>query len=243
MCGNWLERTTLLLGNDRVAQLANKHVLVVGLGGVGAYAAEMIARAGIGQITIVDGDVVSETNINRQLLATHSQLGKPKADIMAARLRDINPNIKLTVLNEFIKDERMVQLLENKYDYVVDAIDTLSPKVFLIYHCLQMGHRIISSMGSGGKTDPSKIAVADISKTYNCKLARSIRKRLHRKGIERGVPVVFSSELTDKSAVLEVDDEENKKSTVGTISYMPALFGIFCASKVISDLAGIEPAT
>ncbi|MBO4603646.1 MAG: tRNA threonylcarbamoyladenosine dehydratase [Salinivirgaceae bacterium] len=239
MGDNWLERTELLLGKETVEQLRHKHVLVVGLGGVGAYAAEMIARAGIGRMTIVDADTVSASNINRQLPALHSHIGKPKAEIMASRLRDINPDIDLTVINEFIKDERMVQLLDNEYDYVVDAIDTISPKVFLILHCLNRNLKIVSSMGAGGKTDPSKIAIADISKSYNCKLAKSIRKRLHRKGINKGVAVVFSSELTDKDAVVEVDDEENKKSTVGTISYMPALFGIFCAAKVIRDLAGI----
>ena len=239
MGDNWLERTELLLGKETVEQLQHKHVLVVGLGGVGAYAAEMIARAGIGRMTIVDADTVSTSNINRQLPALHSHIGKPKAEIMASRLRDINPDIDLTVINEFVKDERMVQLLDNEYDYVVDAIDTISPKVFLILHCLNRNLKIVSSMGAGGKTDPSKIAIADISKSYNCKLAKSIRKRLHRKGINKGVAVVFSSELTDKDAVVEVDDEENKKSTVGTISYMPALFGIFCAAKVIRDLAGI----
>ncbi len=239
MGDNWLERTELLLGSETVEQLRHKHVLVVGLGGVGAYAAEMIARAGVGRMTIVDADTVSVSNINRQLPALHSNLGKPKAEIMAARLRDINPDIGLTVINEFVKDERMEQLLDNDYDYVVDAIDTISPKLFLILHCLNRNLKIVSSMGAGGKTDPSKISIADISKTYNCKLAKSIRKRLHRKGINHGVSVVFSSELTDKDAVLEVDDEENKKSTVGTISYMPAIFGIFCASKVIRDLAGI----
>ena len=237
MDNSWLERTELLLGSEKLELLRQKHVLVVGLGGVGAYAAEMIARAGIGRMTIVDGDTVSNSNINRQLPALHSQVGKPKTEVMAARLRDINPDIDLTVVSEFIRDERMVQLLENKYDYVVDAIDTLSPKVFLIYHSIQRGLPIISSMGSGGKTDPTKLQIADISKTFNCKLARSIRKRLHRKGIDKGLTVVFSTELTDKAAVVEVDDEENKKSTVGTISYMPALFGIYCASKVIRDLA------
>ena len=237
MDNSWLERTELLLGSEKIERLRQKYVLVVGLGGVGAYAAEMIARAGVGRMTIVDGDTVSNSNINRQLPALHSQVGKPKTEVMAARLRDINPDIDLTVVNEFIRDERMVQLLENKYDYVVDAIDTLSPKVFLIYHCIQRGLPIISSMGSGGKTDPTKLQIADISKTFNCKLARSIRKRLHRKGIDKGLTVVFSTELTDKAAVVEVDDEENKKSTVGTISYMPALFGIYCASKVIRDLA------
>ena len=237
MDNNWLERTELLLGKETIARLAHKHVLVVGLGGVGAYAAEMIARAGVGRMTIVDGDTVSISNINRQLPALHSQVGRPKTEVMAERLRDINPKIELTVINEFIKDERMVQLLDNKYDYVVDAIDTLSPKVFLICHSVRLGLKIISSMGSGGKTDPAKLQIADISKTYNCKLARAVRKRLHRKGIDKGVTVVFSTELTDNAAVVEVDDEENKKSTVGTISYMPALFGIYCASKVIADLA------
>lgn len=236
MDNSWLERTSLLLGDEKVKRLNDKHVLVVGLGGVGAYAAEMIARAGIGQMTIVDGDVVNKTNINRQLLALHSQIGRPKAEIMAERIRDINPNIKLTVFNEFLKDERMRELLENKYDYVVDAIDTISPKVFLICHCVEIGHKIISCMGAGGRVDPTKLQIADISKTYNCKLAKTIRKRLHRKGIDKGVNVVFSTELVEKSSVMEVDDEENKKSTVGTISYIPALFGIYCASKVIRDL-------
>ncbi len=236
MGDNWLERTELLFGSEKLERLRGKHVLVVGLGGVGAYAAEMIARTGVGRMTIVDGDKVSVSNINRQLPALHSNIGKPKAEIMAARLRDINPDIDLTVINDFVKDERMEQLLDNEYDYVVDAIDTISPKLFLILHCLNRKLKIVSSMGAGGKTDPSKIAIADISKTYNCKLAKAIRKRLHRKGVDRGVPVVFSSELTDKAAVLEVDDEENKKSTVGTISYMPAMFGIYCASKVINDL-------
>lgn len=237
MDNSWLERTSLLLGDEKVKRLNDKHVLVVGLGGVGAYAAEMIARAGIGHMTIVDGDTISNSNINRQLPALHSQIGKPKAEVMAQRLRDINPDIDLTVIDEFIKDERMRQLLDNKYDYVVDAIDTISPKVFLICHCVEIGHKIISCMGAGGRVDPTKLQIADISKTYNCKLAKTIRKRLHRKGIDKGVNVVFSSELVDKSSVIEVNDEENKKSTVGTISYMPALFGIYCASKVIRDLA------
>ena len=228
-----------MIGTEGLQKLQGARVILFGVGGVGSWCAEALVRSGVGHLTLVDSDCVEPSNLNRQLLATCSQLGKPKAEVMAARLRDINPDIDLTVINDFVKDERMEQLFDNEYDYVVDAIDTISPKVFLILHCLNRNLKIVSSMGAGGKTDPSKIAIADISKTYNCKLAKSIRKRLHRKGIDRGVPVVFSTELTDKAAVLEVDDEENKKSTVGTISYMPAMFGIFCASKVLRDLAGI----
>ncbi len=236
---NWLQRTELLLGKEAIEKLKSKHVLVVGLGGVGAYAAEMIARAGIGRMTIVDGDVINVTNINRQLPALNSKVGRPKTEIMAERLRDINPDIQLEVINAFVRDEFMVELLNKPYDYVVDAIDTLSPKVFLIYHSLQKGHKIVSSMGAGGKMDPAQLHIADISKSYNCKLAKAIRKRLHRMGIKSGFPVVFSTEEANPDAIVEVEDELNKKSMVGTISYMPALFGIFCASKVIRDLAEV----
>lgn len=237
---NWLQRTELLLGKEAIEKLKSKHVLVVGLGGVGAYAAEMIARAGVGRMTIVDGDVINVTNINRQLPALNSQVGRPKAEIMAERIRDINPHIQLEVINAFVRDEFMVELLNKPYDYVVDAIDTLSPKVFLIYHSIQKGHKIVSSMGAGGKIDPTQLHISDISKSYNCKLAKAIRKRLHRMGIKSGFPVVFSTEEANPDAIVEVEDEMNKKSMVGTISYMPALFGIFCASKVIRDLVEVK---
>lgn len=232
----WLERTDLLLGEEKLQKLKNAHVLVVGLGGVGAYAAEQICRAGVGQMTIVDGDNINPSNKNRQLPALTSTIGKSKASVMGQRLLDINPELKLTIIDEFIRDDRMKEILSEKYDYVVDAIDTLSPKVFLIYLSLQNNLRIVSSMGAGGRFNPELVKVADISKSFNCNLARKIRKKLHKLGIRKGIKVVFSSELISDEAVMLIDNEENKKSTVGTISYMPPIFGCYCASVVIQGL-------
>ena len=232
----WLDRTELLLGKEKIKILEQSHVLVVGLGGVGAYAAEQLCRAGIGKLTIVDGDVVEESNRNRQLPALISNTGMPKAEILAERFQDINPELELTVINDYIANEKTVELLKKyKYDYVVDAIDTVSPKVFLIYHSTQLGIPVVSSMGAGGKVDPQKVQISDISKSYNCNLARTIRKRLSKLGIKKGIKVVFSSELISKAAV-RPEDGKNKKSTVGTISYMPPVFGCFVSSVVIRDL-------
>jgi tRNA threonylcarbamoyladenosine dehydratase len=231
---DWLNRTQLLVGDKNIEKLKNSHILVVGLGGVGAYAAEMLCRAGIGKMTIVDGDNVEITNLNRQLPGLISNLGKGKAQVMADRLRDINPDIELIVIDEYIHDNRINEILENKYDYVVDAIDTLSPKVYLIYHSLQNGLRIVSSMGSGGKTDPEMIRSCDISKSYNCNLARMLRKRLSRLGIKKGFKVVFSPEDVAEEAI-RIDEGVNKKSTVGTISYMPPLFGCHIASVISAN--------
>lgn len=237
---NWLSRSELLLGKEVLGRLANSRVLVAGLGGVGAYAAEMICRAGVGHMTIVDGDVVHETNRNRQLAALVSTGGKLKARVLGDRLKDINPSVNLTVIEEFIRDERMKEVLDAGFDYVVDAIDTLSPKVFLIWHSVQKKYPLVSSMGAGGKFDPSLITIADISQTTGCALARMLRKRLHRLGVREGFTAVYSPEPVDKSKILEERDERNKASVVGTISYMPAAFGIACASVVIRDLAGIS---
>ncbi|MEE4287229.1 MAG: tRNA threonylcarbamoyladenosine dehydratase [Mariniphaga sp.] len=234
---DWLDRTNLLLGPEKLEKLKNASVLVVGLGGVGAYAAEMICRAGVGKITIADSDVVEISNRNRQLTALISTTGQPKTEIISNRLLDINPDLELHVVNEFIRDEKAVELLKSRpFDYVVDAIDTLAPKVFLIHHSLNLGIKLVSSMGAGGKMDPSKVEVADISKSFNCKLARMIRKRLTKLGIKKGFKVVFSPEEVDENAV-RLEEGQNKKSAVGTISYMPAVFGCFAASVVIRDLA------
>ncbi len=236
---DWLERTKLLMGGDRLEKLQKSNVLVVGLGGVGAYAAEHICRAGVGKMTIVDGDKVQASNRNRQLIALTSTTGMSKASLMGNRLLDINPGLDLNVIPEYIKDDRMIEILEEKYDYVVDAIDTLAPKIYLIYHSVQKGLNIVSSMGSGGKYDPTSIEITDIAKSYNCTLARILRKRLHRLGIRDGVKVVFSPEKHDKESVLLTEGEQNKKSTVGTISFMPPAFGCAIASVVVRDIAGI----
>jgi len=233
----WKSRTTLLLGEDKMQKMASQHVLIVGVGGVGAYTAEMLCRAGIGKMTIIDGDTVNESNINRQLVALHSTIGLPKTEVLAKRLLDINPELELTVITEFIKDERIPEILDAApYDFVIDAIDTLSPKVFLIQNALQRGLKIISSMGAGAKTDPTQIKIADVSKSYNCTLAKAVRKRLHKLGIRKGFPVVFSSEFADENAVILCENEQNKVSTVGTISYMPATFGNFIAAYVIREI-------
>lgn len=234
---NWCERTELLLGSDRVGELRRAHVLVVGLGGVGGFATEMLVRAGIGRLTIVDADVVQPSNINRQIVALSTNVGQAKAQVLAERLRTINPDVDLEVIEEFLKDENMIELLDrDHYDYVIDAIDSLSPKVYLIALCVQRGLPIVSSMGAGAKQDPNAVHLADLSKSYNCNLARALRKRLRKMGVVRGVPVVFSSELPDEDAIIEINGERCKRSTAGTISYMPALFGLHLSAYVLQHI-------
>ncbi|MDR1982040.1 MAG: tRNA threonylcarbamoyladenosine dehydratase [Tannerellaceae bacterium] len=233
----WNTRTEQLFGSERMDYLSRRHVLVVGLGGVGAYAAEQIGRAGIGRMTIVDADTVNASNINRQLPALHSTLGKSKAEVMGERLLDINPELELSVVNEFLRDERTeALLLASHYDFIVDAIDSLSPKIFLLYYACKHGIPVVSSMGAGAKSDPAQVRLADISKTVSCGLAKAVRKRLRDKGVNGGIPVVFSTELPDREAIVEVENEPCKRTTAGTVSYMPAIFGCFLASYVIRNL-------
>ena len=241
MTSDWLERTELLLGSEKLAKLRSAHVLVVGLGGVGAYAAEMITRAGVGELTLADADRVNATNINRQLIALHSTVGRPKAEVLAERLRDIAPDVRLHVVERYVKDEETDRLLDSaRFDYVIDAIDTLSPKLALIQGALDRGFPLVSSMGAGAKTDPTRLEIEDISRTHHCPLAHMLRKRLHKAGIRSGFRAVFSAEPIREGAMI-LCEEQNKKSNVGTISYMPALFGIGCASVVIRDLLGELP--
>lgn len=240
----WTERTELLFGEARVRELAACHVLVVGLGGVGGYAAELIARAGIGRMTIVDADTVQPSNINRQLVATTETIGQAKSAVLAERLRSINPSLQLEAIQAFLKDESLTELLDrHRYDYIVDAIDSLTPKTHLIAQALQRGLPIISSMGAGAKSDPSKIQLADLSRSNSCTLARVLRKRLRKLGVHQGLPVVFSSELPDPKAVKEIQGEQCKRSTAGTVSYMPALFGCHLAAYVIQHLQKSIPST
>ena len=234
---DWKQRTRLLLGEEKMERLQQAHVLVVGLGGVGAYAAEMICRAGVGRMTIVDADTVQPTNINRQLPALHSTMGREKAEVLAARFKDINPDIQLRVLPVFLKDGNIPELLDAaQYDFVVDAIDTLAPKCYLIAETLKRHIKIVSSMGAGAKSDITQIRFADIWDTYHCGLSKAVRKRLQKLGIKRKLPVVFSTEQADPKAVLLTEDEQNKKSTCGTVSYMPAVFGCYLAEYVIKRL-------
>ena len=229
-------RTQLLLQDDGLSRLRDAHVLVVGLGGVGGYAAEQLCRAGVGRLTIVDGDVVTATNLNRQIIALQSNIGQPKAELFRQRFSDINPDCQVTALQEFLRDNRTVELLRSEhFDCVVDCIDTLSPKVFLLYHAHSLGIPVVSSMGSGGKLDPAQVHAADISKSHTCPLAAMVRKRLHHMGVYSGIRVVFSTEKVPDHAMLQ-DPSDNHLTTLGTISYMTPLFGCFIAAEVIKIL-------
>lgn len=235
---SWLSRTEALVGREALEKLANSHVMVLGLGGVGSFAAEFIARSGVGKMTIIDGDTVDPSNRNRQLPALATNHGQPKAEIMKERLLAINPELQLNVIQEFILPQNIPSLLNLKPDYCVEAIDSITPKLFFIRLALDAKIPFVSSMGAGGKVDPTKIKVADIGKTYNCKLAQHIRKKLKKHGIKKGVKAVFSTELPDKESLLYTDGSNFKKSAYGTMSYLPAAFGGTLASVVIRDLMG-----
>ena len=247
MESRWTDRTALLLGEDKMRRLQEAHVLIVGVGGVGAYAAEMLCRAGVGEMTIVDADTVQPSNINRQLPATHSTIGRPKVEVLAERFRDINPDIRLHALPMYLKEEEVASLLDGtlncqlpivdcQFDVIVDAIDTIAPKCALIAEAMRRGIPIVSSMGAGAKSDITQIRFADLWETYHCGLAKAVRTRLKKAGIRRSLPVVFSTEQADRRAIITIEGEQNKKSTTGTISYMPAVFGCYLAEYVIRHL-------
>lgn len=233
-----MERTALLVGAKGLEKLNNAHVMVVGLGGVGSYAAEAICRSGVGKMTIIDGDTVDPTNRNRQLQALVTTHGQNKAHLMAERLKLINPEIDLTVIDEFKNPDDMKVVMAKKYSYVVDAIDSISPKLYLLQTAYYNNQRIISSMGAGGKMDPTKIAVVDISQTNICPMAQYVRKRLRYMNIYKGIKSVYSTELPAKYSIMRTDGNKFKKSAYGTISYLPAAFGLTCASVVIRDIVG-----
>lgn len=234
---SWLSRTELLVGKDALHKLANSHVMVVGLGGVGSFAAEFIARSGVGKMTIIDGDVVDPTNRNRQLPALATNHGVSKAAIMAERLQAINPELELNVVKQFVNPEMVQEQINLKPDYVVDAIDSITPKLTFISLAMNSGLKVVSSMGAGAKMDATKLQVVDISKTHTCPFAQQIRKNLKNKfGIKTGLKAVFSKELPNKDSLMLTDGKNYKKSAYGTISYLPAVFGAVCASVVIRDL-------
>lgn len=233
----WLSRTELITGRAGLEKLAKKHVLIVGLGGVGSFAAEFIGRSGVGEMTIIDGDVVDITNVNRQLPATQKNIGQSKAEWMEERLLAINPNLKIHTIQQFLRPDAMTSLLQdNEYDYVVDCIDSFTPKLHLIDGAIKRGFRLVSSMGAGGKIDPTQIRVVDISETFECKLAHYVRKNLRARGINGGFKAVFSTEKVLKESLIMTDGSNFKKSAYGTMSFLPAAFGCSCAATVINDL-------
>ncbi len=233
---DWQERTRLLLGDEKMQLLKDAHVFVAGMGGVGGSCAEALARAGIGKLSILDADIITPGNINRQLIADHNTLGMQKIDAWEKRLLSINPEIQLDTYTEFIREDNIERLLPAGLTMVADAIDTLKPKVALISYCLDNNIPIVSSLGAGGKLEPAQIQVADISKSYGCRFGRMLRKRLHKLNIYKGVSVVFSPEYVSSDKIQYVENEENKKTTAGTISYMPALFGNIMAAEIIRKL-------
>ena len=236
----WMQRTEMLLGEQKLARLQATHVLVVGLGGVGGICAEMIARSGVGEMTIIDADIVEASNRNRQLAALISSNEQLKVEVMAARIRDINPDIKLNLINEFISPLNINAIFDaHQFDAVADCIDTLTPKVSLIRTALFRNIRIVSSMGAGGRIDPSMVRLEDISLSHKCKLAYYTRKKLHQYGIRTGFKVVYSPEVIDQRRVQLTPDGSTKKSIIGTLSVMPNIFGCYVAAEIIRGL--IEP--
>lgn len=237
---SWLSRSALLVGNEGINVLQQKHVLVIGLGGVGSFAAEFICRSGVGEMTIVDGDVVDPTNRNRQLPALATNHGVSKADIMEERLKAINPDIKLHVIKEFLTPQKCREIMDGKFDYVMDCIDSITPKVTLLSKALEKDIPIVSSMGAGGKLDPTKLQVTYLPETYQCVFAQYVRKRLKKLANHEKVKAVFSTEEIIKESLVMTDGSNFKRSAYGTISYLPAAFGGVCASVVIRDLLGLK---
>lgn len=234
----WLERTELILGPDEMNRLKSAHVLIVGLGGIGSFAGEFIARAGVGTMTIIDGDAFDITNKNRQLTALESTIGKNKALVLAERIRDINPDIRLNVVEEFVLPARVWELLdEYRPDYVMDCIDSVTPKLEWIIACKSKKIKVITHLGAGGKIDPTRVHVAKLPDSHNCKLGAHVKKRLKKKGVRfEKIKCVYSSELQQKESLKMTDGSNFKRSFYGTVSYMPALFGLLGAAEVIRYL-------
>lgn len=239
----WLERTHLLVKDEGIKKLQNAHILVVGLGGVGAFACEFLARAGVGKLTIVDGDAVDLTNKNRQLVALDSTIGKSKAEIMGQRIKDINPEVQLNIISRFLEPEDAYNLVSKEFDYVADCIDSISPKLNLIKACRDKKVKLISSMGAGGVLDPSLVKVGNIDKTRDCPLARHIRKRMKQEDICFKFKAVYSLEIPLKDSVMHTDGSNYKRSFYGTISYMPAVFGIHLAAAIVNYLLNKDKET
>jgi tRNA A37 threonylcarbamoyladenosine dehydratase len=235
MSDNWLQRGTLLLGEEKQERLAQAHLLIVGLGGVGSWAAEMLCRAGAGAMTIIDADVVDVTNINRQMPALASTVGQPKCDVVAERLRAINPDVRITVKQMFITPENIPALLdEGGFDFVVDAIDTLDPKGALIRGCWERDIKIISSMGAGAKCNLADIRCGDLWKSEHCTLAKNVRRLLRDARGKHKLPVIFSAEEPRRDAIRP--NPQGGKPIIGSLAYFTATFGCYIAEYVIKNI-------
>jgi len=239
---DWRERTRLLLKDEGLAALKKAHVTVVGLGGVGAEAAEKLVRAGVGRLTIIDHDIFEVSNRNRQLMALDNSTGQEKTAVYEERFRRINKELELTAVTAYLANNNLEKIIPTNTDWLCDCIDTLTPKVDLIAYAQKKGIQVISALGSGGKTDPAQIAVIKLSETYNCRLAYYLRKFTRRAGVDTAkIPVVFSSEKVPAHARRLNDTlKPNQKSTVGTVSYMPAMFGCYMAAYVIQKIIAID---
>jgi tRNA A37 threonylcarbamoyladenosine dehydratase len=236
---DWLERTELIMGKAKLEKLAKSHVLIIGLGGIGSFAAEFVGRAGVGKLTLIDGDNFDATNKNRQLTALDTTIGRNKADVLAERLLDINPEIQLVLIKEFVVPERVWEILgADRPDYVMDCIDSVTPKLEWILACKRLKIKIITHLGAGGKVDTSKVLVDKLENVNNCKLGLVIKKRMkNKKASFRGIKAVFSTEIQQKHSLKMTDGTKFKKSFYGTVSYIPALFGLYGAAEVINHLA------
>ncbi len=233
----YTQRTALLLGEKAMDRLKESCVMIVGVGGVGAYAAEMVARTGVGHIIIIDGDNVADSNLNRQLPALESTIGKPKVEVMKRRIADINPDCRITAIQAFLGVDNIASFMTEKPDYVIDAIDAISPKVALLEYCYRNKIKVISSMGAGGRTDPTKIKYADISETFHDGLAREVRKRLRKAGISSGIKTVFSTEQPSRNSLLLTDEIAFKTSSFGTVAWLPSIFGIMLAAYALNHIS------
>lgn len=229
------QRSEMLLGGASTEILADKSVILFGLGGVGSYTAEALARAGIGKITVVDSDVVGETNLNRQLCALHSTIGMKKTEVVKSRILDINPNCAVTAIDKFYLPENSEEFSLGEYDYIADAIDTVSAKLDLAVKAQELGMPIISCMGTGNKLDPSQFRISDISKTSVCPLCRVMRYELRKRGV-KSLNVVWSPEEPQKPA--ETDEVTGKRAVPGSLPFVPGAAGLMMAGKIILDLSG-----
>ncbi len=232
----WNSRTVALLGPEGESRLSQARVLVVGVGGVGGYVAEMLVRSGVGSITLLDSDAVAPSNINRQLVATHSAIGESKVHLFAQRFREINPACEVTPLQEFLTPDTVAPLLSRGFDFVADCIDTVAPKVALLRGCLEAHVKVISSMGAGGRLDPTQVRYARLRETREDGLARAVRGAFKKQGSVPDIKVVYSTEAPRRAALLEMQ-MQNKRSSFGTLATIPAIFGIYMANHIIRSLS------